>query len=877
MASSRLRLGLTTRVFLIAALVILLTLGIAVAATAYLANDIAHRTIVDALRSSYSGLQTFQERRHEQLQLISRIFVADPYLTAYVAEAAANLDRRSILDQLAERQSDLGFDFAIVLDPRGRVLARTDRPDAVGEDLARWPLVARALEEYEAAGVWRQGKSLYQAVAVPLASGLDLIGFLVTGFAVDDLSALEVSRVSRTEVAFLAAGEGGVEVVASTLKPDVASRLLASLRAESELLPRVVERGERVDEVEVALDGEPWICLLAPLLDAGGAPVGVTVALASLDRELAPFRRIQTLLAISGALVAIPAFLLAFAFARRTVRPMRRLVAAAQAAQGGDYDQEIPVEGHDEVADLARAFRGLLRDLRERRDMEIYLREISQGLPEISYVTASVPSPRSDRVEATLMGVELRHHAQVRPDSEPRETLARLSEELGRVAGAVTGQGGFVEPPAGHRVWAWFEGPERSQRALAAATWILGEYRPGDEAGPSLVLTSGLVVVGSVSWREGVGTALVGLPVQQLESLAREVGPGEIAISHKVYEEIEDLFQDAGYELEERRGVFTSQTFYLVNPALAGRVTGSFIPAESERTEAKLVELPPQTGAVTLSRVAPGALLGNRFEVLSVLGAGGMAVVYKAHDRQLNEVVALKMLKPEQWTDQRRIERLKEELKLARRITHPNVLRTYDLGEIDGVPFISMEHVHGITLRSLLGQTDGVPYSAGLRLARQLCQGLAAAHGVGIIHRDIKPENLILDPAGTLKLMDFGIARPVRRLAQGLTEEGALIGTPQYLAPEQIEGKEVDQRADIYACGMVFYEIFTRRRPFPAGRNPMDAILKKLNEPPTPPSAHWPAIPLPLEEVILTCLARDPAERYPNVTVLLGALEELSA
>jgi serine/threonine-protein kinase len=282
------------------------------------------------------------------------------------------------------------------------------------------------------------------------------------------------------------------------------------------------------------------------------------------------------------------------------------------------------------------------------------------------------------------------------------------------------------------------------------------------------------------------------------------------------------------------------------------------------------------TGASTLSAIEPGALLSHRFEILSVLGAGGMGVVYKARDRELDDLVALKMLKRDLWGDRTQLERLKSELKLARKITHPNVLRTYDFGEIDGIPFISMEYVRGVTLRYLLDQTKRLPYSAGLRLAKQLCSGLVAAHAVGVMHRDIKPENLILEPTGNAKLMDFGIARPIERLTPGQTQVGFIVGTPEYLAPEQLQGGTVDARADLYSCGIVLYEIFAGTLPFKASTQ-MDLLMMHLREEPPPPSVHWPEIPPRLAAIVLRCLRKDPAERYPGAAELLRDLDDLSA
>jgi serine/threonine protein kinase len=249
-----------------------------------------------------------------------------------------------------------------------------------------------------------------------------------------------------------------------------------------------------------------------------------------------------------------------------------------------------------------------------------------------------------------------------------------------------------------------------------------------------------------------------------------------------------------------------------------------------------------------------------------------MGVVYKARDRELDDLVALKMLKREAAGDQALLGRLKSELKLARRITHPHVLRTHDFGEIEGVPFISMEYVRGITLRGMLEQSGRLPFSAAVWLSRQLLSGLASAHALAILHRDIKPENVLLDPGGNLKLMDFGLARPVERRERGETREGWIVGTPHYLSPEQIEAKEPTPRSDVYACGVVLYELFTGRLPFEGG-SPMEILMQHAQQPPRPPRELWPEMPARLEQLILATLAKNPADRPADAGELLARLE----
>lgn len=875
--------SLGTRVFLVTFLLIALSVGAAVAVTSFLVRRIARAAAQEALASSSSVQEIVQGQTQERLKLISRVFANDPYLAAYVAQASSEMDVASILDLLGERQQDLGFDFAILLDPNGRVIARTDRLQASGQNLAGRPLVARALEELEAAGIWEEDGRLYDAAVVHLRRESSLLGFMVTGFAITDQSARGIHDVSGADIAYVALGQGGPKVVATTLGTTTARSLEAMLRSRGQLLQEAFAKAEGGDgneagasEMELELDGERWSALASPLAGAEGRPVGATIALASVRREMAAYRRIETGLIIAGLVSGLLGGLLAFALARRTLAPLRALAGAADAARQGNYDQKIDTGRTDEVGRLSHAFDELLADLREKRDMETYVTELSRNLPEPAQGRTVVGGPQTR--EVLLLGIDLRRYARAASNGGPQETLDRLTDDLKRLTAAVGTQRGQLEGVTGHRVLVRFEGESRGRRALTAAAQVLAGYaRPEaseEEISPAIALASGKTVSGPVTVGEQLERALVGLPVQQLDALLREATPGEILLSREVHEELRASFEQAGYHLAERRGVLSPQPLFVVTATLATRLSGLRGFGGAGGTESRDTLTP--AGVQTLSGIAPGALMGQRFEILSVLGAGGMGVVYKARDRELDDLVALKMLKREQMTDPTLLERLKSEIKLARKITHPNVLRTYDFGEIEGIPYISMEYVRGVTLRYMLDQTRRLPYSAGLRLAKQLCAGLGAAHSVGVLHRDIKPENLILEPTGNAKLMDFGIARPIRRMEPGRTEAGMIVGTPLYLSPEQLQGQEADARADIYSTGVVLYEIFAGVLPF-NGANAMEILLKHIREAPPPPRTHWAEIPPKLEQIILRCLAKNPAERYGSVDELLRDLETLSA
>jgi serine/threonine-protein kinase len=276
--------------------------------------------------------------------------------------------------------------------------------------------------------------------------------------------------------------------------------------------------------------------------------------------------------------------------------------------------------------------------------------------------------------------------------------------------------------------------------------------------------------------------------------------------------------------------------------------------------------------------LAVGARFAGRYDVQEELGSGGMGVVYRAFDREVGEVVAIKAIRPELGgLDSTILERFKQELRLARRITHRNVVRTYDLGEVDGIYYITMEFVQGTTVASLIREAGRLATPAALTIGKQICRALEVAHDEGIVHRDIKPQNLLVDASGFLKVMDFGIARLTERAsggAQALTVEGVVVGTPQYMAPEQLLSEPVDGRTDLYSTGVVLFECVTGRPVFET-RGLAQLLGHHLRDAPPDPSSLNPEVPAALSRVILRALARRPEDRWPSAADFLHALEQV--
>jgi len=286
------------------------------------------------------------------------------------------------------------------------------------------------------------------------------------------------------------------------------------------------------------------------------------------------------------------------------------------------------------------------------------------------------------------------------------------------------------------------------------------------------------------------------------------------------------------------------------------------LPRDKEIAVTETVQMP-------IKELTAGATFARRYQIIEDLGKGGMGRVYKVFDTEVQEKMALKLLHPDIARDERTIERFRNELKLARGISHRNVCRMYDLGREEGTYYITMEYISGEDLKSLIHRIGALPVGKAVSIGKQISEGLSEAHRLGVVHRDLKPGNIMIDREGNARIMDFGIARSLA--ARGITGAGVMIGTPEYMSPEQVDGKEADPRSDIYSLGIILFEMLTGRLPF-EGDTPLSVAVKQKSERPPDPRSINAQIPEELGRIILKCLEKAKEKRYQSADEVLTVL-----
>lgn len=654
--------GLATRFFAGAAVVIAVTVGTSVALASGKAESLARERIRSELQRVPALFAGWRDSQMSARRAQVRAVAEQPGTKALLAERGAGAETAH--DTALEFARALGAGAVFLFDTHGALIERSDRPgDETGRDFSGVTWVSLPLSQLTEASAFiaevSHGPALSLVASAPVLQGAGaervLNGVLAAAFRMDDQRALELGRLAGGEAAFLvnSAARGAVprlDVVGATegFRDRDLARAVSAQSGDTEVR---LARGDLPSPFELSVGGRDYLATLVPILSGSGEPVGGLVVGRSKDVELAALREIRRSLLGVGGLILILCVPLSFVFARALARPIQQLALGAEEIGRGNLDVALPPAGRGEVGALTRAFEVMLRELKEKSQLEQVVADL-----------------RGRGMDATLRGT-------------------------------------------------------------------------------------------------------------------------------------------------------------------------------------------PPTGADGLPRSGPaiGHLFAQRYEIRGLVGRGGMGAVYRALDRELDEEVALKVLEGD-GGDPGAEQQLRREIKLARTITHPNVIRAYDFGEADAVRFFTMEYVAGATLRELLDEGGRLGLTPALQIAKQVCRGLGAVHRAGIIHGDLKPANIVVMTGGVAKLTDFGVAR-VRRQAGT-----PFAGTPPYMSPEQVRGAELDERSDLYSTGVVMYEMFTGRRPFDAP-DPFELMRLHLEEPAPNPRTLQPALPELLSDTIVACLAKAKADR----------------
>jgi len=493
--------------------------------------------------------------------------------------------------------------------------------------------------------------------------------------------------------------------------------------------------------------------------------------------------------------------------------------------------------------------------------------------------TVTRSAPRLD--EGTIMVSDLRGLPPTVGEGDPAKVIDIIVRVMKLQEAEVLRQEGEVREVIGHRLVSVFRGERGIIHAIRASRAIneeLATHSPYASMTIGVGIATGEFVSGSVELSRESGLAMVGNAPLLALLFASHAPSGSAYISY-------ETAQAAGGEVlssttrEEVRLKWLTQPLPVASLPLVSVTTG-VIRAVGGATSIATLKLggtmpgataPGKAAAVDL---AAGQVFASRYRIEQVLGRGGMGVVYKASDTQLDEIVAIKTLPGDvMQRSPEDLERFKREIRLARKITHRNVLRTFDYGEADGLYFISMEFVRGYTLSELLGEAAGRQMAprVAMGISRQISRGLQAAHEQGIIHRDIKPQNVLIDAKGEVKLMDFGIAR-MTEAAEAMTQAGLIVGTPHYMSPEQVQGKQLDPRSDVYSMGVLMYEMLVGRRPFES-TSLTGVLTAHITETPRPAIEVRPEIGERINAIVMRCMAKDPKARYADAGVLLAELD----
>ncbi|HEY3056070.1 MAG TPA: protein kinase [Thermoanaerobaculia bacterium] len=878
----RARVPLVLKLFGLTALLIAAVVGIAVAITIQRANIVARDTVNKSIAGAARLFDDLEKQRLARVAVPVQLVGNDPTFYAYIKENFAGAsqpttDLVSLNDQLEQRRTLFGSDVLVLLDDQGRVITRTDQPSvtqASGEDLyEQSPVVKKVIDDpqlADARGVILLGKRLYHAAVAPVAIGTPpvRVAYLINGSAIDETFANGIAESTKADVLFIAAGSN--TVTRSSGAPSFRMQQMSGV-------DRIIKTGKRMTPSTQQIDRSSYVITGEPLM-ADTRPVGAAVFLRSVDREMAPFRQIQNALLVGGGAALLLAFVLSWLIAKRMTRPIEQLARMAQAVTAGDYSVHPPVGREDEVGILGRAFAKMISSLRDKAELEELYEQMAARSAQREAQPRPIEAPKLD--EGTVMVTDLRGLPATVGEGDAAAVIESVARVMKLQESEVIRQEGEVREIIGHRLVSVFRGDRGIIHAIRASRAINEDLATQTVQGAMTIgvgIATGDFVTGSIELMRESGLAIVGNAPLLAMLFAWHAPSGTAYISY-------ETAQAAGGEVlgsstrEEVRLKWLAQPLPVASLPLVSVTTGMIRSIGGATSVATMRLEATQAGATAPAKTAvdldTGQVFANRYRIDQVLGRGGMGVVYKATDTQLDETVAIKTLPGDvMQRSPDDLERFKREIRLARKITHRNVLRTYDYGEAEGVYFISMEFVRGYTLSELLSEAAGRQMAprVAMGISRQICRGLQVAHEQGIIHRDIKPQNVLIDAKGEVKLMDFGIAR-MTEASEAMTQAGLIVGTPHYMSPEQVQGRQLDPRSDVYSLGVLIYEMLAGKRPFEAS-SLTGVLTAHITEAPRPLIEVRPEVGERINAIVMRCLAKDPKSRYADAGALLADLD----